>query len=316
MKIVVLDGYTLNPGDLSWSPLEALGECAVYDRTPAPEVPRRAADAEIVLTNKVVLSRELLDALPRARYVGVLATGYDIVDVAAARERGIPVTHVPVYGTRSVVQMVFAHVLNLTQRVAHHAETVRRGRWAACEDFCYWDFPLVELDGQTMGLVGLGRIGRATAALAGAFGMTVLACDVRTDDPPAGVRLVPLDEVFRSGDVVSLHCPLTAETERLVDARRLSLMKPNALLINTARGLLVDEQALADALNAGQIAGAGLDVLSTEPPAPDNPLLHADNCFITPHVAWATRSARHRLLETAVANVRAFLDGRPQNVVN
>jgi glycerate dehydrogenase len=316
MRIVVLDSYTLNPGDLSWAQLEALGECAVYDRTPAPDVPRRAADAEIVLTNKVVLSREVLGALPRLRYVGVLATGYDIVDVAAARERGVPVTHVPIYGTRSVAQMVFAHVLNLTQRVAHHAETVRRGRWAACEDFCYWDFPLVELDGRTMGIVGLGRIGRATAALAAAFGMKVLACDVRTDEPAAaGVELVPLDEIFRSGEVVSLHCPLTAETECLVDARRLSLMKRSALLINTARGLLVDEQALADALNAGRIAGAGLDVLSTEPPAADNPLLHAKNCFITPHVAWATRAARQRLMTAAVENVRAFLQGKPRNTV-
>ena len=317
MHVVVLDGYTLNPGDLSWDELERLGTCEVFDRSQPEEVVRRASEAQIVLTNKVVLSRELIGQLPRLSYVGVLATGYNIVDVDAARERGIPVTNVPTYGTQSVAQMVLAHLLNLTQHVGHHADTVADGRWTTCPDFCYWDYPLVELAGLTMGVVGLGRIGRATARLAVAFGMKVLACDpVPPPDVPAAVELVELDAIFRLSDVLSLHCPLTPETQQLVDRRRLALMKPSAFLINTSRGPLVDDQALAEALNSGRIAGAGLDVLSTEPPPPDNPLLHAKNCFITPHIAWATKAARERLLRTVVDNVQAFLDGRPQNVVN
>jgi len=316
MNIVVLDGYTLNPGDLSWAPLEALGDCRVFDRTAPGDVLARAAGAEIVLVNKVELPAETIAQLDELRYIGVLATGYNIVDAEAARRRGIPVTNVPVYGTRSVVQMVFAHLLNLTQHVAHHAETVRSGRWAACEDFCYWDRPLIELDGLTMGIVGFGRIGRAVADLAIALGMNVLVFDVRAVAAPEGVRLVELDEVFRAGDVVSLHCPLTPETRGLVSAQRLAMMKPTAFLINTARGPLVEEQALADALNAGRIAAAGLDVLAVEPPPADNPLIAARNCFITPHIAWAAQAARRRLLQTAIENVEAFLNGRPQNVVN
>ena len=316
MNIVVLDGYTLNPGDLSWAPLEALGDCRVFDRTAPGDVLARAAGAEIVLVNKVELPAETIAQLDALRYIGVLATGYNIVDAEAARRRGIPVTNVPVYGTRSVVQMVFAHLLNLTQHVAHHAETVRSGRWAACEDFCYWDRPLVELDGLTMGIVGFGRIGRAVADLAIALGMNVLVFDVRAVAAPEGVRLVELDEVFRAGDVVSLHCPLTPETRGLVSAQRLAMMKPTAFLINTARGPLVEEQALADALNAGRIAAAGLDVLAVEPPPADTPLIAARNCFITPHIAWAAQAARRRLLQTAIENVEAFLNGRPQNVVN
>jgi len=322
MRIVVLDGYTLNPGDLSWADLEALGQCEIHDRSLPEEVVPRAAGAEIALVNKIEMSREVIERLPALRYIGVTATGYNVVDVAAAREREIVVTHVPTYGTRSVAQMVFAHLLNLTQRVAHHAETVRRGRWGLCADFCYWDHPLIELAGLTMGIVGLGRIGRAAAELAAAFGMNVLAFDVREDaaaDAPAGVELVGLDELFGRSDVVTLHCPLTDETLGLVDARRLGLMKETAFLINTARGPLVDADALAEALNAGRIAGAGLDVLPVEPPpvGPDSPaLLTAANCFITPHIAWATRSARRRLMTAAVENVRAFLKGRPQNVVS
>jgi glycerate dehydrogenase len=317
MHIVVLDGYTLNPGDLSWQSLEALGTCAIYDRTPPDQVGWRAADADIVLVNKVVLSRQVIGQLPRLKYIGVLATGYNIVDVQAARERNIPVTNVPTYSTLSVAQMVLAHLLNLTLHVGHHARTVAEGRWSASSDFCYWDYPLVELAGLTMGIVGLGRIGRATSALARAFGMRVLAYDVVA--PAAvveGVEFVDLDGLFRASDVVSLHCPLTGETRHLVNAERLALMKPSAVLINTSRGPLVDEPALAAALGAGRIAGAGLDVLSSEPPEPDNPLLRARNCYITPHIAWATKAARERLLAAVVENVAAFLAGRPQNVVN
>ena len=319
MRIVVLDGHTLNPGDLSWAELESLGDCAIHERSSPEQVVTRAAAAEIVLINKVELPETTLAELPRLRYVGVTATGYNVVDTAAARRRGIAVTNVPTYGTPSVAQMVFAHVLNLTQRVAHHAETVRRGRWCECEDFSYWDYPLIELDGLTMGIVGFGRIGQAVAKLALAFGMNVLACDVRSEaaaSAPAGVEFTDLDDLFARGDVVSLHCPLTDRTRHLVDARRLAMMKPGAILINTARGPLVDADALAEALDAGRIAGAGLDVLAVEPPRPDNPLPAAKNCFVTPHIAWATRSARQRLMAAVVANVRAFLEGRPVNVVN
>lgn len=316
MRIVVLDGYTTNPGDLNWADLAALGPCEIHDRTPPELVVPRAKDVEIALTNKVVFSREVIAELPRLRYIGVLATGYDVVDVQAARERGIVVTNVPAYGTASVAQMALAHLLNLTQHVGHHARTVAEGRWSSSPDWCYWDYPLVELEGRVMGIVGLGRIGRAMARLCLALGMRVLGHDITPPaDLPPGVRLADVDEIFRAADAISLHCPLTDETRHLVNARRLALMKPTAVLINTSRGPLVDEAALAAALNSGQIAGAGLDVLSAEPPPPDNPLLAAKNCHITPHIAWATKAARGRLLEIAVANVRAFLAGRPENVV-
>ncbi len=317
MKIVVLDGYTANPGDLRWEALEALGECAVYERTSPDDLPARAADADVVLTNKTVLGRQHFGALPKLRYVGVLATGYDVVDVAAAHERGVVVTNIPAYGTASVAQMVFAHLLNLTQHVTEHAETVRDGRWSRSPDFCYWDFPLIELDGLTMGIVGLGQIGQAVARLAFAFGMRVLAYDATTPAQlPEGVWMTSeLSRVFRDADVVTLHCPLTPDTRQMVNAERLALMKPTAFLINTSRGPLVDEAALAEALRAGRLAGAGLDVLSTEPPPADHPLMAAPNCYITPHIAWATQSARRRLLDTAVENIRAFLAGKPRNVV-
>ncbi len=317
MRIVVLDGYTLNPGDLSWADLEALGPLTVYDRTPPAETAARAAAAEIVLTNKTVLSREILLRLPQLRYIGVLATGYNNVDVDAARQRHIPVSNVPDYGPASVAQMAFAHLLNLTQHVAQHARSVAAGGWSRSLDFCYWDVPLCELAGLTMGIVGFGRIGRTAALVARAFGMNVLAHDVAPPgELPEGVQFVGLEELFRQSDVVTLHCQLTPATDKLVNAQRLAMMKPSAYLINTARGPLVDEAALAEALNAGRLAGAGLDVLSTEPPPADNPLLTAKNCYITPHIAWATRAARQRLLDTAVANLRAFLAGTPQNVVN
>ena len=317
MKIVVLDGYTLNPGDLSWEELEELGSCSVYERTDAELTVERAKDAEIVLTNKTVLSAAVIEQLEQLRYIGVLATGYNVVDVEAARKRGVAVTNVPAYGTESVAQMVFAHLLNLTQHVGHHSKSVREGRWSKCPDFCYWERPLIELEGLTMGVIGLGRIGKAVARLARAFGMELIGYDVvRPSDLPEGCRMVGLEDVFRLGDVVSLHCPLTAETERLVNKERLGSMKRTAFLINTSRGPLVDETALAEALDDGEIAGAGLDVVGTEPPAAENPLLKAKNCYITPHIAWATRAARERLFRAAVENVAAFLDGRPQNVVN
>lgn len=317
MKIVVLDGYTLNPGDLSWDGLRALGECEIYDRTPPELVVERARGAEAVLTNKVVIGREEMARLPKLRYIGVLATGYNIVDIAAARERGIPVTNVPEYGTRSVAQMTFALLLELTQHVGHHAQTVREGRWTRSADFCYWDYPLIELAGKTMGIIGFGRIGRAAAELALAFGMTVLAHDVSAPpSPPAGVRMTDLETLLRESDVVSLHCPLTTENQGLINADRLALMKPTAFLINTSRGPLVVAQDLADALNAGRLAGAGVDVLPVEPPPADNPLLSARNCLITPHIAWATGAARARLMDTVVENLRAFQAGTPQNVVN
>jgi glycerate dehydrogenase len=314
-KIVVLDGHTLNPGDLSWEHLRALGECQIYDRSSNQEVVPRAEGSEIVLTNKTAVSREHIQQLPGLRYIGVLATGYNIVDVAAAAERNIPVCNVPTYGTGSVAQMTFALLLELTQRVGHHAQTVREGRWTASPDFCYWDYPLVELEGLTLGIVGYGRIGQAVAKLARAFGMRVCAHS-RTSAPTSGVDFLALDDLFRISDVVSLHCPLTPETRYLVNAERLALMKSSAFLLNTSRGPLVDESALATALNAGRIAGAGLDVLSVEPPPGGNPLFTAKNCYVTPHIAWATRAARSRLMSTAVENVKAFLGGAPRNVVN
>lgn len=318
MRIVVLDGHTLNPGDLSWDELAALGDLTVHPRTPAELVEVRAHGAEIVLTNKVVLDRATLARLPQLRYLGVLATGTNVVDLAAARERGIPVTNVPGYSTASVAQMVFALLLELTQQVGQHAALVRAGRWSASPDFAFWERPLVELDGQILGLVGFGAIGRRVAAIGAALGMQVL---VHTAHPErhadaTAVTFVPLEELLRRSDVVSLHCPLTPSTQGLLDARRLALLKPTALLINTGRGPLVDAAALAAALNGGRLAGAGLDVLTEEPPPLDNPLLSAANCVITPHIAWATRAARLRLMATVVANLRAFLAGTPQHVVN
>lgn len=316
MKIVVLDGHTLNPGDLSWDGLKALGECTFYDRTPPAEVVARMAGAEIAVTNKAVMDRQTILALPKLKFIAVTATGYNIVDIAAARERNIPVSNVPLYGTRSVAQHTFALLLELTQHAGHHAQTVREGRWARSLDWCYWDHPLVELDGLTLGIIGFGRIGQATAEIARAFGMNVLAASRSPKSPRDGVVFADVETVFRASDVLSLHCPLTPETKHLVNRERLALMKPSAFLLNTSRGPLVDEAALAEALNTGRIAGAAVDVLSVEPPSADNPLLGAKNCLITPHIAWATKAARARLMQTTVDNVRAFLAGQPQNVVN
>jgi glycerate dehydrogenase len=317
MRIVVLDGFTLNPGDLSWVELGSLGPCVIHDRTAPEAIASRASAAEIVLTNKTVLDREIILRLPALRYIGVLATGFNVVDVEAARERELVVTNVPAYSTRSVAQLTFALLFELTLHVGHHSRVVREGKWARCPDFCFWDYPLVELDGLTMGVVGFGRIGQAVSELASALGMKAL---VHTCPAPTQrtipTRLVDLESVFRDSDVVSLHCPLTPQTRHLVNAERLAWMKPTAFLLNTSRGPLVDEVALADALNTGRLAGAGVDVLSVEPPPATHPLLTARNCIITPHIAWATRAARGRLLQIAVDNVRAFLTGKPQNVVS
>lgn len=308
-RIVVLDGHTLNPGDLSWSALEALGDCTIHAHTPPAEIVARAAGAPIVLTNKTPLSAATLAALPEAKYIGVLATGYNVVDVAAARARGIPVANVPLYGTASVAQHVFALLLELTQQVGRHSASVRAGRWSESRDFCYWETPLLELSGLTLGIVGAGRIGNAVARIGEAFGMKAVFAR------RSGGR-AELEQVLRAADVISLHCPLTDDTRHLINATTLEWMKPGTLLINTSRGPLIDDAALAAALQSGRIAGAGLDVLSVEPPPPGNPLFTAPNCLITPHIAWATRAARSRLMGTAIANVAAFLAGRPENVVN
>jgi glycerate dehydrogenase len=310
--IVILDGFTANPGDISWAAIEALGNCKIYDRTGEADVVARAADADIVLTNKTLITQKSLAALPRLRYIGVLATGYNTVDVQAAQQRGILVCNVPEYSTPNVTQAVFALLLELTNRTGHHSQTVHEGRWSASPDFCYWDGELVELAGRTLGIVGYGRIGKAVAAVGRAFGMQILAHRRSASDDP---QFVSLDRLLSESDVVSLHCPLVPDTKELINAARLAQMKPSAFLINTARGALIHEPDLAAALNTERIAGAGLDVLSVEPPLASNPLLSARNCVLTPHVAWATRNARLRLLEVTAANIRSYLLNRPQNVI-
>ena len=310
MKIVVLDGYGLNPGDLSWKGMEALGELTVYDRTSPSELMERSEGAEALITNKTLITAENMEALPDLKYIGVLATGYNVVDIEAAKARGIVVTNIPAYSTSSVAQMVFAHILNITQRVGHYAEENSKGRWTNNADFCYWDTDLVELDGKKMGIVGFGNIGQATARIAQAFGMEVLLYTSKEQLAlPQGMRKVALDELFAESDVISLHCPLTPDTKEMVNAERLKLMKPGAILVNTGRGPLVNEQDLADALNEGRIAAAGLDVLSVEPANADNPLFGAKNCFITPHIAWATKEARTRLMQIAVQNLKSYQEG-------
>ena len=316
MKIIVLDGYGLNPGDLSWSGMEALGELTVYDRTSPSELLERSADAEVLITNKTLITAEDMLALPQLKYIGVLATGYNVVDIDAAKSHGIVVTNIPAYSTSSVAQMVFAHLLNITQRVGYYADENKQGRWTKSADFCYWDTPLMELDGKKMGIVGFGNIGQATARIAQAFGMEVCVVTSKEQSSlPVGMKKMELDELFTSCDVVSLHCPLTPTTKEMVNANRLKLMKPQAILINTGRGPLINEQDLADALNEGRIAGAGLDVLSVEPSQKDNPLLSAKNCFITPHIAWATKEARIRLMNIAVENLKAYQEGHIINNV-
>lgn len=316
MKIVVLDGYAANPGDLTWEGLKAIGECTLYDRTTPEEVLQRAAGAEVILTNKVIISADYMAALPELKYIGVLATGYNVVDTAAAKERGIIVTNIPAYSTASVAQMVFAHILNITTQVSHHAEEVRKGRWTNNQDFCFWDTPLTELREKKIGLVGLGNTGYTTARVAIGFGMQVYAFTSKSHfQLPPEIKKMDLDQLFSECDIISLHCPLNPETHELVNARRLATMKPTAILINTGRGPLVNEQDLADALNSGKIRAAGVDVLSTEPPRADNPLLTAKNCYITPHIAWATTEARERLMTLAISNLQSYMAGNPENVV-
>lgn len=317
MKIVVLDGYAANPGDLSWEGMKVLGECTIYDRTAPEEVLERAAGAEAILTNKVIINADHMAALPELKYIGVLATGYNVVDTAAAKERGIVVTNIPSYSTASVAQMVFAHILNITQQVQHHSEEVHKGRWANNKDFCFWDTPLMELREKKIGLVGLGNTGYTTARVAIGFGMQVYALTSKSHfQLPPEIKKMDLDQLFSECDIISLHCPLTPETREMVNARRLGMMKPTAILINTGRGPLINEQDLADALNSGKIYAAGVDVLSTEPPCADNPLLTAKNCYITPHIAWASTAARERLMQIMLENIKAYQDGKPVNVVN
>jgi glycerate dehydrogenase len=316
MKIIVLDGYGLNPGDLNWDGFEALGELTVYDRTLPSELMERAAGAEVLITNKTLITAENMADLPELKYIGVLATGYNVVDIDAAKARGIVVTNIPAYSTASVAQMVFAHILNITQRVGYYADENKQGRWTKNADFCYWDTQLVELQGKKMGIVGFGNIGQATARIAQAFGMEVCVYSSKPQFVlPSGIKKMDLDELFAECDVISLHCPLTPDTKEMVNADRLSKMKSNAILINTGRGPLINEQDLADALNEGRIAAAGLDVLSVEPSVEGNPLLTARNCFITPHIAWATLEARTRLMEIAVQNLKSFLNGQIINNV-
>lgn len=316
MKIVALDGYAANPGDLSWDELKALGECVIYDRTAPEEVLERAADAEVVLTNKVVITADMMAALPQLKYIGVMATGYNIVDIDAARERGIIVTNIPSYSTASVAQMVFAHILNIAQQVQHHSEAVHQGRWTASKDFCFWDTPLIELRGKKLGIVGLGNTGYTTARIAIGFGMEVYAYTSKSSfQLPPEIKKMELDQLFSECDIISLHCLLTDKTRELVNAARLKLMKPTAILINTGRGQLVNEQDLADALNNGQIYAAGLDVLSQEPPKADNPLLTARNCYITPHIAWASAAARDRLMGILLDNLKGYMEGKVINNV-
>lgn len=307
----------MNPGDMSWDSLREYGDVTVYERTGSEDVVERSRDSEILLTNKVVISRDVIDALPDLKYVGVLATGYNVVDICAARERGIVVTNVPAYSTDSVVQMTMAHLLNITNRVGHYAVQNRNGRWSAGLDFCYWDAPLQEIAGKTIGIVGLGNIGMKVAAVARCLGMDVFAFTSRQSAAlPEGIQKTTLDGLLGISDVLTLHCPLTSDTRGMINSDSINRMKHGAILINTSRGPLVDEAAVAEALRSGQLGGYGADVMCEEPPCSDSPLFSAPNAFITPHIAWATQEARRRLLDTAVANVRAFVDGKPVNVIN
>jgi glycerate dehydrogenase len=316
-SIVILDGYTANPGDLSWEKLKEIGSLTVYDRTKPEETIERAKEAEIVLTNKVLLRREEIEQLPRLKYIGVLATGYNVVDLEAARERGIIVTNVPAYSTESVAQMVFAHLLTVTNRTEHYAIQNRQGKWTASPDFSYWDTTLTELAGKTFGIVGLGNIGQRVAAIAQAFGMKVIAYTSKAENQlPDYIEKKTMEELLAESDVLSLHCPLTPDTKHLINKETLQMMKPSAILINTGRGPLVNDQAVAEALNSQQLRAFCADVLTEEPPHADNPLLQCEHAYITPHIAWATCEARTRLIEIATENVKAFIEGKAQNVVS
>jgi glycerate dehydrogenase len=318
MKIVILDGYTLNPGDLSWDELKKLGDLVVYDRTPPAQVLERAAGAEILFTNKTPIGEDVLNTLDNLKYIGILATGYNVVNTELAKQKNIPVCNVPGYGTPSVVQMTFALLLELCQHVKYHSDTVMDGRWTRSADFCYWDFPLVELAGKTMGIIGFGSIGGMVGDVATAFGMNIIGNSRHRKDQSQrkNFRWAEVPELLRESDVVSIHCPLFPETKGLINKESLALMKKSAFLLNTSRGPIIVDQDLADALNNDVIAGAGIDVLSTEPPPAGNPLFTAKNCLITPHIAWATKEARSRLMDITVSNLSAFIAGNPVNVVN
>ena len=316
-NIAILDGFTVNPGDLSWDAFKEMGNLIVYDRTAPSEVVERAADADIVLTNKVVLDRAVIESLPKLKYIGVLATGYNVVDLQAAASRGVVVTNIPAYSSDSVAQMTFAHILNITNRVEHYAQLNANGRWTVNPDFCYWDTPLTELSGKVLGVVGLGNIGSKVARIARDFGMDVFALTSKDSTSlPEGIQKTTLDGLLAVSDVITLHCPLNDNTREIICAKTIAKMKQGAIVINTGRGPLVNEDDVAEALNSGHLGGYGADVLFSEPPTPDNPLLQAPNAYITPHIAWATTEARIRLVEAAAQNVKAFLEGAPVNVVN
>lgn len=318
MKIVNLDGYTTNPGDLSWEGIEKLGDYTVYDRTAPDEIIERANGADILIVNKTIIDRDILDALsPELRYIGLQSTGYNVVDCEYARQLGITVCNIPAYSTNAVAQLVFAFILQITNEVALHSDAVINGEWCKCPDFCFWKKPLTELDGKTIGILGFGSIGRKVAEIALAFGMKVLAYNPRPKEKDGlNVHFADIDELLSDSDIVTCHCPLTKETEGLINKENISKMKKSAILINTSRGPVVDEQALADALNNGRLQAAGLDVLKVEPARRDNPLLTAKNCYITPHIAWAAKETRARLLRILEDNIVAYLNGTPQNVVN
>lgn len=317
MKIMVLDGYGLNPGDMSWDELKALGDVEIFDRTPREQVVERAKDSEIILTNKVKIDDEIMSQLPQLMYVGVLATGYNVVDVKAANKRGIIVTNIPTYSTDSVAQMTFAHILTISNRVEHYAIENRKGRWSNNPDFCYWDTPLVDLTGKTLGIVGLGHIGLRVAAIAKQFGMDVFAYTSKTAaELPLGIQKTTLEGLYAVSDILTLHCPLTDETRELINARSIAKMKKGIVIINTGRGQLINEHDVAEALKSGYICGYGADVMSEEPPKEDNELLLQPNAFITPHIAWASMDSRIRLMNQTVNNIKAFMNGRPINVVN
>ena len=317
MKIVVLDGYTLNPGDLSWEGFKKLGELTVYERTPPDKIIERIGDASVVMTNKTTISKETMDACPGIKYIGVLATGYNIVDTAAAKEKGIPVTNIPSYGTAAVAQFAIGLLLEICHHIGDHSRAVFSGRWVSSADYCFWDYPLIELAGKTMGFIGFGRIGKATGKIAAALGLKILAHDEFEDDEGRQIgAYVSLEELLSQSDIISLHCPLTPSSQGLINKANIAKMKDGVILINTSRGPLVVERDLCDALNSGKIMAAGVDVVSIEPMKSDNPLLKAKNCIITPHIAWAPKESRLRLMGIAVKNLNSFLDGTPENVVN
>lgn len=316
MKIVILDGYTLNPGDLNWNEIEKQGECRIYDRTPAELTIERAAGAEVIFTNKVILNKEIIEQLPQLKFIGVLATGFNVVDTASAKNAGIVVCNIPAYSTQSVAQMVFSHILHFSQNISEHAASVSAGKWAKSADFAYWLTPQTELAGKTLGIIGFGQIGQAVAKIGLAFGMNIIFNNRSKKTSDLNATPVDFNTLLKESDYISINCPLTEENQGFINADAIAQMKPTAFLVNTGRGPLINEQDLADALNSGKIAGAGLDVLSLEPAAADNPLPFAKNCFITPHIAWATFEARQRLMQIASDNLKAFIQGEPRNVVN